>query len=304
MEKLTLRGIGLRRLIEALPSAPKVIESYPGAAQDILSIPRKQKSLDQLREGLRRLGISGSGLNTRSHDEMDAITSAVVGRFFESGAFEPMGVPKEAQLIVPKISPIQFDDPPIICLAGKTGAGKSVVARYLTVFYGFTWIRTREVIRELLVEDLNKPKTKRLWMGQVDPNNITEDHLRQFGGVILDSYKQVPLRVKLQARIRMSNGPVVIDSIRHTIDVEGTELQHRLKMIWFIECNETILRSRLLHRSKSGQKVEPSQSPVDHTATLIRDRADAAIDNSRSLEELRWHVDDQLFRDIVVNIVR
>jgi histidinol phosphatase-like PHP family hydrolase/predicted nuclease with RNAse H fold/dephospho-CoA kinase len=300
MEKLTLRGIGLRRQIEALPKGPKVIESYPGAAQDILSIPRKQKSLDQLREGLRRLGLSGPGLNTRSHDEMDAITSALVGRFYESGAFAPMGVPKEAQLIVPKISPIQFDEPPIICLAGKTGAGKSVVARYLTVFYGFTWLRTREIIGDLLVEDIAKPKAKRLWAGHVDPKRITEDDLRQFGGVILDIYKQAPLRKKLQTLLSKLNGPVVIDSIRHTIDVEGAELQHRGKMIWFVDCNESVLRSRLLHRSKLGAKVKPGQSPVDHTATLIRTSADAIIENSGSLEDLRWKIDNELFDRIEV----
>ena len=144
MKNLTLRGIGLRRAIEQLPSRPQVIESYPGAAQDILSIPRKQKGLDLLREGLRRLGLTGTGLDTSSHDEMDAITSAIVGRYFESGQFEPMGISSEAQLIVPKVRPFQFENSPIICLAGKTGAGKSVVARYLSVgFYGFDWIRTR-----------------------------------------------------------------------------------------------------------------------------------------------------------------
>ncbi len=43
MKPLTLRGIKLRREIEALPNGPKVIESYPGAAQDVLCIPRKQR---------------------------------------------------------------------------------------------------------------------------------------------------------------------------------------------------------------------------------------------------------------------
>lgn len=73
MQNLTLRGIRLRRLISDLPHKPIAIESYPGAAQDILSIPRKQQGLDLLREGLRRLGLTGPGLETRSHDEMDAI---------------------------------------------------------------------------------------------------------------------------------------------------------------------------------------------------------------------------------------
>src|SRR5208283_5194729 len=103
MENLTLRGIRLRRAIESFPRAPRVIESYPGAAQDILSIPRKQRGLELLRAGLRELGLSGPGLDTKSHDEMDAITAAIVGRFYEAGRFEPMGIPSEAQLIVPKI---------------------------------------------------------------------------------------------------------------------------------------------------------------------------------------------------------
>jgi predicted nuclease with RNAse H fold len=134
MKNLTLRGIRLCNAIESLPSSPRVIESYPGAAQDILCIPRKQKSLELLREGLRRLGLTGSGLMTKSHDEMDAVTSAIVGRYFEAGQFEAMGIPAEAQLIVPKVQPLEFLDAPIICLSGKTGAGKSVVARYLSTF--------------------------------------------------------------------------------------------------------------------------------------------------------------------------
>ena len=65
-----------------------------------------------------------------------------------------MGIPSEAQLIVPKIRPLVFDTSPVICLAGKTGAGKSVVARYLSVFYGLEWVRTRNIIHELLIEDI------------------------------------------------------------------------------------------------------------------------------------------------------
>ena len=68
-----------------------------------------------------------------------------------------MGVSSEAQLIVPKVNPLEFERNPVICLAGKTGAGKSVVARYLSVFYGFNWIRTRDVIRELSIEDSARP---------------------------------------------------------------------------------------------------------------------------------------------------
>src|SRR6185436_10178362 len=123
MKELTSRGVRLRKMIDAIKNSPVVIESYPGAAQDVLCIPRKQKSLELLRGGLHELGLTGSGLLTESHDEMDAITSAVVGRFYETGQFLPMGIPSEAQLIVPRIKPLRYNVSPIICLAGKTGAG-------------------------------------------------------------------------------------------------------------------------------------------------------------------------------------
>jgi histidinol phosphatase-like PHP family hydrolase/predicted nuclease with RNAse H fold/dephospho-CoA kinase len=296
MENLTLRGIRLRRAIEAFPRAPRVIESYPGAAQDILCIPRKQKSLDLLREGLRRLGLNGVGLETRSHDEMDAITSAIVGRYFEVGLFEPMGIPSEAQLIVPKVPPLVFESNPVICLAGKTGAGKSVVARYLSVFYGFAWVRTRNVIRDLLIEDIAAPPGKRLCGGQVDPQNISEGDLRAFGAMVLDVYKQVPLRRRLTRTIKQCDSPIVVDSIRDVVDVDCDALGTRPVVTWFVDCNDSIIQHRLVTRSKSGDKKIKTGSPVDHTALSIRQEADSTVPNNDSLEDLRWRVDDTLFR--------
>ena len=45
-----------------------------------------------------------------------------------------MGILKRHNLSFPKVRPLEFENSPVICLAGKTGAGKSVVARYLSVF--------------------------------------------------------------------------------------------------------------------------------------------------------------------------
>ena len=299
MEKLTLRGIRLRCAIEAFPKAPRVIESYPGAAQDILCIPRKQKSLGLLREGLRRLGLEGPGLDTRSHDEMDAITSAIVGRYYESGLFEPMGIPKEAQLIVPKVSPLTFEHNPVICLGGKTGAGKSVVARYLSVFYGFTWLRTRNVIRDLLIEDSRAAPEKRLFGRKVDISAITENDLQAFGAIILDVYRQVPLRKHLMKMVKRCSAPVVVDSIRHLVDVDRVALVNRPMLIWFVDCPDSIIRTRLSETKKLGEK-RVSGSPVDRTAAEIRHQADQIITNSGSLEELRWNVDERLFELLAI----
>ena len=102
MQALTRRGI---RLAEALRAQGiEVIESYPGAAQDIMRIPRKRASQDQLRAGLERFGLRGirpAGL--LAHDELDAITSAVVGVFYLADLFEPLGNDEEDYLIIPSL---------------------------------------------------------------------------------------------------------------------------------------------------------------------------------------------------------
>jgi len=294
MHNLTLRGIKLRKAIEAIPDSPRVIESYPGAAQDILCIPRKQKGLDLLRDGLRRLGLTGKGLETRSHDEMDAITSALVGRYFERGMFEPMGLVSEAQLIVPKISSLVFDPNPIVCLAGKTGVGKSVIARYLSVFYGFHWARTRDLIRDLLLEYVKQSAAKHIFSAAVNPDSVSEANLREFGAFILKVHKQVPLRDKLESTIQQQTLPVVVDSIRDVTDVDSTRIGRPVAR-WFVECEDSIIRHRLATRSRLAEKRSPIPSPVDQSAFLVRHVADTVIYNNGSLEELRWRVDDALF---------
>ncbi len=300
MQKLTLRGIRLRTAIQRFSHPPRVIESYPGAAQDILCIPRKQKSLDLLREGLMRLGLKGSGLATRSHDEMDAVTSALVGRYFEAGQFEPMGIPSEAQLIVPKVSPIEFELNPVICLAGKTGAGKSVVARYQSVFYGFDWLRTRRVLEQLLLEDVEAPADEKLFHQHVEAGAISEQDLQDFGAVVLNTHNQAPLRLRLAQIIGACEVPVVVDAIRDSVDVDTSSVPDRAVMIWSIDCNDSIIQQRGNTRKKEGQQRMPGGSPVDRTAGALSVRADVRIPNNGSLEELRWRIDDVLFASITL----
>ena len=103
MKALTMRGIAmaaeLRRLVNlAYFPAFEVIESYPGAAQDLLGVPRKRKGKQELRDGLLRFGI-GYVPTDLSHDELDAITAALVGIFYLRGDYEALGT-----LILPKSS--------------------------------------------------------------------------------------------------------------------------------------------------------------------------------------------------------
>lgn len=97
MEKLTRRGIALADRLRA--AGYEVIESYPGAAQDILGIPRKKEKgkiqTDRLVEGLWKYGIQGDF--SVSHDELDAITAAIVGKLYLDGEYEQLGC-----MILPK----------------------------------------------------------------------------------------------------------------------------------------------------------------------------------------------------------
>jgi len=93
MKNLTMRGISLASSLRA--RGMLVIESYPGAAQDILNIPRKNKGTEVLGAALAEYGITGK-LNV-SHDELDAITAAIVGLLYLQGDYEALGC-----LILPK----------------------------------------------------------------------------------------------------------------------------------------------------------------------------------------------------------
>lgn len=98
MRGLTERGIRLRSLLEG--DGFRVVEVYPGGAQDIWSIPRVKHSLSGLREGLIKLGISGLMKETSGH-ELDAATGALVGRFFLQGKAEVYGDFKSGAIIMP-----------------------------------------------------------------------------------------------------------------------------------------------------------------------------------------------------------
>ena len=97
MRKLTERGIRLKNILEKKEF--KVIEVYPGGAQDVLNISRKQNGLDKLLKGLKNLGIKG--LNEKMSDhELDAVTCAYVGKLFLEGKSENLG--KEKIIVMPK----------------------------------------------------------------------------------------------------------------------------------------------------------------------------------------------------------
>jgi len=99
MRMLTKRGMKLKSKLEKMKY--KVIETFPGAVQDILGIPRKTKGVEKLRNGLIKFGIKNVPKNA-THDELDAITCAIIAKYYHDGNYLEIGDPDEGTIILPK----------------------------------------------------------------------------------------------------------------------------------------------------------------------------------------------------------
>jgi predicted nuclease with RNAse H fold len=99
MRSLTIRGIALKKKLTR--RGYRVIEMYPGAAQDVWKIARKQDGLRKLRNGLARLGVKGL-MKSMNGDELDAVTGAVVGKLYLQGRSEVLGNFRHGAIVIPK----------------------------------------------------------------------------------------------------------------------------------------------------------------------------------------------------------
>jgi uncharacterized protein len=98
MRKLTTRGISLRKILEG--KGLKVLEVYPGGAQDVWGVPRKQQGLDKLKAGLEALGVVGLKDGLSDH-ELDAVSCALVGKLFLEGKSVTYGLPDDG-IVMPQ----------------------------------------------------------------------------------------------------------------------------------------------------------------------------------------------------------
>ena len=148
MQKLTARGIRLAAIFRSrgLP----VIESYPGAAQDVMRIPRKGAGEEWLKLGLKNFGIRGKYITSKvTHDELDAITSALVGTFHLADLSEELGTANEPPLIIPRLEVNRA--PLVIGVSGPIAAGKTTLAETLHT-RGYAYTRFSLVIDDILAE--------------------------------------------------------------------------------------------------------------------------------------------------------
>jgi len=101
MRALTRRGMNLRRKLE--DCGVEAIETYPGAAQDLLGIRRKQNGLRVLQRSLMGLGCSGDvTVRQLTGDELDAVSCALIAKEYSEGKYLAIGNPSEIMMILPR----------------------------------------------------------------------------------------------------------------------------------------------------------------------------------------------------------
>ena len=88
MRMLTERGLAIQAAIEKIGC--RTVECYPGGAQDVWGIPRHHRDMAGLRTGLEALGVRRL-TEAMTSDELDAVTAALVGRWFLLGKGEMLG---------------------------------------------------------------------------------------------------------------------------------------------------------------------------------------------------------------------
>ncbi|GHT08836.1 hypothetical protein FACS1894139_18890 [Planctomycetales bacterium] len=276
MVNLTMRGMKLATRLREL--GYNVIESYPGVAQDLLHIPRKRKGLELLLNGMKNFGIDGIRDDV-THDEADAITSALVGYFYLDNKYVGMGNEKEDYLIVPKLATDLFGKGIVIGLVGHIAAGKTTIAEYLRFKHGFTSMRFSKLIAE-----------------QYDVSN--RDDLQRIGLEIAnDTVKQKKLSDFMIQK--MNDGEnYVIDGIRQIVDCENltTTLGNRFILL----CVE----APFVARANRYNKLNPNTSKeefakidshmVEKSIDAIATKSNYKVINGKSYKELMSKLDSLL----------
>lgn len=271
MQGVTGRGIRLAKLFReaGLP----VIESFPGAMQDMIGMPRKGVSVDFLKQSLFEYGLSGAFATSKvTHDEIDALSCAIVGQMFWDGKYEALGTEAEDYMVVPHLGESVKRPSRVIGLSGPTAAGKSTLAGLLES-QGFHRIRYSEVIADMFPE-----------LG----SEADRSKLREAGARIHVERGQRWLGTRVVEKI---NGfdCVVVDGVRFPED--RAFLIERFGSAYedvYLAVEPETRRARFVRRLGSSDDFETADNDLTETGvTKIRERVENVFDNSGSLAALR-----------------
>ena len=265
MQALTRRGMRLAARLRRL--GIPVIESYPGAAQDIMGIPRKGAGEAFLNAGLREFGVLGD-FSTKSvrHDELDAITSALVGSFFLAEKYEALSGPSEGALIIPDLK--AAPSPVVVGISGRICAGKTTAARFLE-HQGFAYTRF-----SLVVDDEIEKLGKR-------PNR----ELRQLIGLEINLTKGQRWLCE-QTLARVAGPLIVVDGLRFLEDRVFLHEQYGSRFLHLHITAPLELRKKRDSADGSASLEEADARPVEGEVDRLGEMAAVLVNNSSTIEDL------------------
>ncbi|UYN84744.1 MAG: DUF429 domain-containing protein [Microcella sp.] len=281
MQQLTARGIALASTLRR--QGVPVIESYPGALQDILGMPRKGVSLEELKWSLSAYGLNGGDWQASAvtHDEVDAMSSAIAGQFFLAGRFEAIGSREENFMIIPSMVKRDSSVELVVGVSGRTAAGKSTVAQMLESA-GFLTISMSAVVRSMMLT-ASEP--------------IDRSRLQEAGERIRSDGRQRELSLET-SRVVMRHKRAVIDGVRFLEDFATFKEEFGLRYLHIhVEADHLVRRRRFLDRIGERGQTRLSQSferanasSTESEANLLEQVAHVVLSNNGTLEDLRRSV--------------
>ncbi|USU11440.1 DUF429 domain-containing protein [Sphingomonadaceae bacterium OTU29THOMA1] len=271
MQRLTARGIALAARFRGhgLP----VIECYPGAAQDIMGIPRKGAGQEWLQLGLSEFGVCGTFETTRvSHDELDAITCAIVGSFHLAGMTEGLAGPGEEPMVVPMLAGGQIR---VVGISGETMAGKTTAARLLERA-GFAYTRISLVIDEVIRERGGIPdRTSRQEVGLELHENPGQRWLCR------KAIERVPADVRA----------VVVDGLRWREDADYLRERFGGGFVHLhVLADDAVRLDRARRLGRGEELLTASRHPVESEVAALAGVADCVLVNDNGQQSLEAHL--------------
>jgi dephospho-CoA kinase len=233
-----------------------------------MGIPRKGAGEAFLKAGLQEFGVSGDFLTgSVRHDELDAITSALVGSFFLAEKHEALTGPSEDALIIPDLK--AAPGPVVVGISGRICAGKTTAARFLER-QGFAYTRF-----SLVVDDEIKKLGER-------PNR----ELRQRIGLEINRTKGQKWLCE-QTLVRVGSQPlIVVDGLRFLEDRAffferfGSRFLH----LHIVARHE--LREKRYRKGDGPSLADADAMPVEGEIDLLGARAAVLLNNSSTIDDL------------------
>lgn len=273
MQKLTARGIRLAGIFRShgLP----VIESYPGAAQDVMRIPRKGAGEQWLKLGLKNFGVRGKYTTKKvTHDELDAITSALVGTFHLAELSEELGTPNEPPLIIPRLEVNRT--PFVVGVSGPIAAGKTTFAEILQS-KGYAYTRFSLVIDDMLIER-NLP--------------LDRHHRQLIGAEVNRSGRQRELAERTISRVAGANA-IAVDGLRFPEDHAFLKEKFGFRFIHIhVSAPTDVRRARYAERSGSRPTEanqafdEANASEVERMVPALEQLANETVFNMGAKDDM------------------